>query len=101
MTDDPYRYCVDCGVDCHEDEPEHGPECPQTTGLWPVDEKTLNITECPACHHRFPLHGMVCMDCGAEFHLGDFHALRYTASDMAEVVCLGCAALTITGEMPA
>lgn len=84
--------CVYCGVDCDEYEPEHGPECPSTTGLWPVTESELGM--------RGPddpyAHGMVCMDCGAPFAVGDFYALRPTDDeDWFEVVCTGCAVLTV------
>lgn len=87
----PFRYCIHCSVDCEEYEPEHGPECPQTTGLWPVTEQELGM--------RGPndpyAHGMRCMDCGDEFALGDFYAHRRIEDDVFEVVCVGCAALTI------
>jgi hypothetical protein len=85
--------CVYCGVDCKEYKPEHGPECPCTTGLWPVTEEDLGI--------RGPndpyAHGMICMDCASVFTVGDLYALRPSA-DWFEVVCLGCAALTVPLE---
>jgi len=86
-----FRYCIYCGTDCHEDDPEHGPDCPYTTGLWPVTEKTLGI--------RGPddpyAHGMRCMDCGEEFKVGDVYAHRPTEEgDVFEIVCIGCRVLS-------
>lgn len=37
--------------------------------------------------------GMRCMDCEVEFEEGDSYAHRWTAEDVAEVVCVGCAIL--------
>ena len=92
---DLFRYCVYCKADCYEDESEHGPECPQTTGLWPVAESDLGI--------RGPndpyAHGMICMDCSSEFSVGDFCVHRPTDEpDVFEVVCTGCAVLTVPLE---
>lgn len=79
---DPFRYCVHCGADCYEDEPEHGPGCPRVTGLWPVTERELQ----PA--------GIVCMDCGDEFKVRDVYAHRQTEQDdVFEIVCVGCRVL--------
>lgn len=87
MTDDDFRYCIHCAADCWEDEPEHGPGCPSVTGLWPITERELQ----PA--------GMVCMDCGDEFKVGDTYALRPTATDdIFEIVCLGCRVLNPEAE---
>lgn len=38
-------------------------------------------------------HGMVCMDCGTSFAVGDSYAHRQTEDDVFEVVCVGCAVL--------
>lgn len=38
-------------------------------------------------------HGMVCMDCGSAFSVGDTYTHRQTSDDIFEVVCLGCAVL--------
>lgn len=38
-------------------------------------------------------HGMVCMDCGTPFAVGDSYAHRQTEDDVFEVVCIGCAVL--------
>lgn len=109
---DPFRYCALCGVDCYhadyiepdEGEPrhydpdnydpdvEHMSDCPSVTGLYPVTAAVLGLVTCPACSHEFG-HGMVCMDCGDEFHVGDLFAHRQSAPDICEVVCLGCRVL--------
>lgn len=72
-----------------QDEPEHGDECPATTGLWPVTPEVLGM--------RGPddpyAHGMVCMDCGGEFKVGDVYAHREVSEDIREVVCVGCRVL--------
>lgn len=67
-----FVHCVHCLVDCSLPDPEHGPACPNVTGLWP--------TEVPdAC----------CCGCGEP--LGEFHALKPTDSpDWFETICLAC-----------
>lgn len=86
---DHFHSCAYCGVDCEEFDPEHKPDCPSVTNLWPVTEHDLGI--------RGPndpyAHGMRCMDCGSEFAVGDIHTHRQTDSDVFEVVCLGCSIL--------
>ncbi len=59
-------------------DPEHRQDCPMVTNVYPVDDDD-----------------MVCMDCGAKL---DFYTYRPCddADDVAEVVCLGCAALAVT-----
>jgi hypothetical protein len=42
-------------------------------------------------------YGMICMDCGVEFKLGDVHARRQVEEDVFEVVCLGCRVLNPEG----
>ncbi len=57
-------------------DPEHRQDCPMATNVFPVDDD------------------MVCMDCGAE--LVDFYTHRpCDVDDVADVVCLGCAALAL------
>lgn len=72
------------------DDFEHGPECPSTTGLWPVTAADLG--------ERGPndpyAHGMICMDCEVAFKVGDLYALRPTDDDdVFEIVCVGCRVL--------
>lgn len=89
MSEDPHRYCVYCMADCSEGDPEHAADCPSTTGLFPVTGADLGI--------RGPddpyAHGMTCMDCGAEFKVGDFYAQRQVESHLFEIVCVGCSVL--------
>ena len=97
--EDPFRWCA-CGADCYADEPEHTDECPSVTGVYPVTEQDLGI--------RGPndpyAHGMRCMDCEADFKVGDHYTHREVEASnpllpgiegaaVYEVVCLGCAAL--------
>lgn len=86
MEEDPYRYCVYCGVDCIDYdtiEVSHRPDCPEQTGLYPVEQRELEP------------HGMMCMDCDQEFSLGDFYVMRPTEDSLTfEVVCVGCGALS-------
>jgi hypothetical protein len=87
---DPYRWCIYCGCDCYDDEPEHRPDCASLTGLRPIRPRDLGM--------RGPndpyAHGMRCMDCGDLFKLGDFSALRPTEEGhVFEVVCVGCRVL--------
>ena len=99
MTDDPFRYCAHCGVDCYEPgaedgshdyaDVEHKPDCPSVTGLWPVTMEMLGMRG-PDDPYAF---GMRCMDCGVEFKLGDVYAHREVAEDVREVVCVGCRVL--------
>lgn len=90
---DPFRWCVYCGCDCYEDDPEHEPGCATVTGLYPVTERDLGMRG-----PRDPYaHGMLCMDCGCEFKVGDVSALRPTdAGDVFERVCVGCRVLNPT-----
>lgn len=84
-----FRYCIYCGVDCEEYEPDHGGHCPTITGLYPVTPKFLG--------ERGPndpyAPGAACMDCGTAFKVGDFYAHRQIADDVIEVVCIGCRVL--------
>lgn len=89
MSDDPYRYCIHCAADCYEDEPEHAADCPFTTGLWPVTAETLGMR---GPDDPYAL-GMVCMDCGDPFAIGDTYALRQLADNAFEAVCIGCRVL--------
>lgn len=98
---DPFRYCVYCGADCYvewydggapeyADEIAHEPDCATVIGLYPVTPAVLGM--------RGPddpyAHGMVCMDCGVEFKVGDVYAHRPTDQrDVFEVVCVGCRVL--------
>jgi hypothetical protein len=77
---DPFRYCVYCGADCYEDEPQHTDGCPSRTDVFPAE----------------PDDDMVCMDCGAPFGPGDFYTHRWgeplDGTPCGDVICLGCAA---------
>ncbi len=81
--------CIYCGVGCDEFEPEHDSECPFTTGLWPV---TLEALEMRGPNDPYA-HGMVCIDCGSEFKVGDVYTHRQSSYDVYEVVCVGCRVL--------
>lgn len=104
LNDELDRGCIYCGVDCDQDHPQHAVDCPQSTGVYPVTEQDLGV--------RGPndpyAHGMRCMDCEAEFKVGDFYTHRtiqeadpdapneWAAAPIYEVICLGCAALEAT-----
>jgi hypothetical protein len=83
-TSPPHHHrCIWCGTDCHLNLP-HRPDCPQTTGLYPVEDHLIG--------------GRCCNDtCDYHFTAGDVyvhHPLNDTG-DIVEVWCLGCAANTI------
>lgn len=101
--EDRYRWCVYCGTDCWEDEPEHGPDCPSTTGLWPVEAEHLGpLATCPKCAHEWRLYGMTCAECGVEFKEGDLVAHQTTdRDDVVVIVCLGCRVLHPSSEASA
>lgn len=99
--DERYRYCVFCGVDCHDDEPVHKADCPSVTGVYPVREQDFG----PKCFHcgKGAFGGMRCMDCGAELKLGDHYMHRLVeegdpllpgaeGAEINEVICVGCKA---------
>jgi hypothetical protein len=91
---DPFRYCVFCGADCYEDEPEHAADCPSSTGVYPFTEKDMT---CPYC--KRPLeerHRMLCSECEAPFEIGDHYTHRQIDDDVYEPICLGCAAKEAT-----
>jgi predicted RNA-binding Zn-ribbon protein involved in translation (DUF1610 family) len=96
---DPFRYCVYCNADCAVDESQHSGDCPTVTGLWPVRKEDLGL-ECPRCGYQ---HGMRCMDCEAEFKIGDFYIHReldpgdphlpgVEGAAIHEIICVGCGA---------
>lgn len=103
-TEDRFRWCIYCKADCWLDaeDQEHATDCPQTTGVWPVTERDLGI--------RGPddpyAHGMKCMDCEADFKVGDHYTHRPIGDHPLlpgmdpipgyEVICLGCAAQEAT-----
>lgn len=92
-----WRWCIYCQADCWADEIEHRDDCATNTGLYPVRGPDLGpLAHCPECSHEWRLYGMRCMDCGCEFKEGDITARRWIESDVCEVVCVGCAALTVT-----
>lgn len=84
---DPWRWCIDCGCDCYEDEPNHALDCGANTGLFRVTDRDLGMRGL-----RDPYaHGMSCAECGAEFRLGDYCAHQRTEEDDVFVtVCVGC-----------
>lgn len=84
---DPFRWCIWCGCDCYEDEPQHTPDCASVTGLRPVTARELGMRG----PHDPYAYGMSCMDCGEPFKVGDMSALRPTGEpDVFEAVCVGC-----------
>lgn len=92
-----FRWCVYCHADCWSDEIEHLAECATITGLYPIRGADLGpLAKCPCCNHEWRLYGMRCMDCGSEFKEGDISAQRWIGSDVCEIVCVGCAVLTVT-----
>jgi hypothetical protein len=98
--DDPFRFCIYCGVDCYEPLPEHGDECPSNTGLWPVTPRFLNGGGCENCEcSRCQALRPKCCRCGVPFKLGDVYVLIDTETgrpatrpDIGECVCVGCGA---------
>lgn len=89
-AEDPqFRYCIWCGVDCEQDEPEHTAECPSTTGVQTVTAEDLR---CPGC--RTTITGMRCGgECGTQFQEGDhFTYAQDPDTDLHVIICLGCAA---------
>lgn len=84
MSENEFRYCIWCGVDCYiEPEPDHKPTCPQSTGLYPVTARDLEPD------------GMVCLDCEVPFAVGDIYTLRsfgVTPSGIPsfQVMCPAC-----------
>jgi len=102
---DPYRFCIYCEADCYEEDPEHGDDCPSTTGVFPVTKRMLvSINAEGELEHS----GMRCMDCADPLAVGDHYAHRHVVpgwlpgmmaeADVCEVICLGCAALAAVGS---
>lgn len=85
---DEFRWCVYCKADCWP-EPEnrrHSADCPQSTGLYPVDQDMVDRdARCGygdgTCGHVFQL-GEVYMHTEVEVDGGDTYAT---------VACVGCA----------
>src|SRR5690349_4544676 len=91
--------CIFCAASgCVDDTVQHGPECPFTTGMWPVDDEMVRReTDCMACGERFkagevyaevkadswPVQGFVNSIVAEWEHMGD----------VSLTVCLPCAAL--------
>jgi hypothetical protein len=87
--DDQYRWCIYCRADCWPEleDQRHSPVCPDTTGLYPVDEQLLS------CRGG-------CGSCGSIFRAGDVYMHIEQASaglDTVEVACIYCAALAAFG----
>lgn len=83
MGDPTYRFCKWCGCDCDdfpEAKPEHIPECPFETGMFPVSAQDMR-------------NHLQCMDCDELFKPGDYYVQVREDKDIADVVCLGCGAL--------
>lgn len=90
MTDDPFRYCVHCGADCYEDDPEHAADCPQSTGVYEV-QLEANNKPCECCGY-YDDPPMLCSECEEPLYLGDHYTHRQIESDIYEPICLSCAA---------
>jgi hypothetical protein len=84
---DRYRWCIHCGADCwlEEENQEHGPECPVTTGRWPFTAADFE-------------HGCLCGQCDYAFQEGDVYALIDSSTGqpaarphIGEIVCMDCA----------
>jgi hypothetical protein len=94
---EPFRWCVFCDADCHEDDPEHADDCPSITGIFPVRLHK----HCDSCTCNGTIR---CMDCGAELKVGDFYMHReiegtdfmavspFAGAAVSEVICMGCKA---------
>jgi hypothetical protein len=84
---DEYRYCLYCEADCwpEPDNQRHGPECPDSTLVYPVDEPMLTF-------------GARC-ECGHVFQRGDSYmhveVARSGPDLVVVVVCVGCAARAV------
>lgn len=96
MSADPYRYCVYCQADCYADEPEHGPECPSSTGIYVVEVH-------PHCGTCSCDHAILCSECDVVLNVGDSYMHRtieqgdpllpgLEGADVREPICVGCAA---------
>jgi hypothetical protein len=77
------HFCLAPG--CVDDVAQHRPDCPQTTGWYPVTTDDLD---------------MCCIDCSDPFRIGETYVQRpesdfeeYRSLQMFEIVCVGCAAL--------
>lgn len=81
---DAYRWCTYCGADCWlpEGQQEHRVDCPEVTGLHPVDEHLVDLKA-------------KCGRCEDQFVLGDVYVhvpIQAGGANVVELVCLGCAA---------
>ena len=101
---DPFRFCIYCEADCYEEDPEHGDDCPSTTGVFPVTKRDLVSI---SAEGELEQSGMRCMDCEDSFAAGDHYTHRHVGrggppgmpeADVYEVICLGCAALAAVGS---
>lgn len=94
---EPFRWCIFCDADCDFGElVEHAPECPSSTGIYPVRvHKHCETCSCDGA--------IQCMDCGAELVVGDFYMHRTivdadpllpgaAGASVREVICIGCKA---------
>lgn len=83
-----YRWCIYCKADCWP-EPEHqkhNPDCPMTTGVYPVTDDDYNMEMCCSmCSERFEQGSSNIV---IDIVTGEVspHALIST------VICIGCAA---------
>jgi hypothetical protein len=93
---EPFRWCVYCDADCETDEPEHGPSCPSSTGIYPVE--VHKHCETCSCDGSF-----LCSSCDTELQVGDFYMHREiepgdpllpgaAGAAVYEVICMGCKA---------
>jgi hypothetical protein len=98
-----YVHCVHCGVDCTDPEPEHGPSCPSSTGVFEVRYEAMH-QPCEHCGKR-PDPSIRCSECGCLLKLGDHYTHRRLGRagipgpfedgeiPVYEPICLGCAAM--------
>lgn len=95
--DEQYRWCIYCKADCWP-EPEHqkhDSNCPMETGLYPVDDDTIEHEGC-------------CGQCAIPFEPGDFEmnvdmetgkiVSQFENNKSYEVICVSCAtAISVLG----
>jgi hypothetical protein len=99
---EPFRWCVYCGADCHEDDPQHAADCPSNTGVFVVRDEDCGPA-CVHCGRRAHGDGIRCTSCGTDLAVGDRYmhrevepgdpgGLGVEAASINEVICVGCAA---------
>jgi len=84
MSDTDNRPCKYCGAAWFGEafpDPDHAPDCPMETGLFPVTEAELADG------------GILCMICQQPFTAGEHYLLRDLNEACAAIVCLTCGLL--------